>query len=140
MCFVIFSRRMNDWAQNSPIAPDVDVDVVPTPNQDAVKLMPGCDVTGQVRSIYIRSGDLEEHDDGPNSPALSRLGARLLRIEGVKSLLFGYDFITIERHPTADWDAIQACFVVHDVESAKSVACAHGFLISIFLYFRTRPC
>ena len=97
----------------------MDVDVCGTPNEDAVKMMPGCDVTGQVRAVYIRPGDLARHDDGRRSPALLRLAARLLAIEGTKSLLFGYDFITVERKPAADWDTIQASFVVH-VRKPKS--------------------
>ena len=88
----------------------VNVDVLSTPNEDAVKMVPGCDVTGQVRSVSVRPQDLSRSDSGAETSEFSRLAARLLAIDGVKSLLFGFDFITVEKDSSADWDAIQVDF------------------------------
>lgn len=100
----------------------VNVDVLSTPNEDAVKLVPGCDVTGQVRTISIRRRDLDAVAAGTHDfdTPLMQLARRLMCIQGVKALLFGYDFVTVEKEPLADWSAIQEAAVTLVAVAARA--------------------
>jgi hypothetical protein len=95
----------------------INVDVLTTPNDDAVKLMPGCDVTGEVRTVSIRQRDLVASTD---DTALLQLARQLLTIPGLKGLLFGYDFITLEKESSAEWETIEAAAVAV-VEAAGKI-------------------
>ena len=95
----------------------INVDVLTTPNDDAVKLMPGCDVTGEVRTVSIRRRDLVASTD---DTALLQLARQLLTIPGLKGLLFGYDFITLEKESSAEWETIEAAAVAV-VEAAGKI-------------------
>ena len=105
----------------------VNVDVLSTPNDDAVKLVPGCEVTGQVRTISIRRRDLDAVAAGTQDvdTPLMQLARRLMCIQGVKGLLFGYDFVTVEKEPLADWSGIQEAAVTL-VEVAARAALKDG--------------
>lgn len=106
----------------------VNVDVLTTPNEDAVKLMPGCDVTGQVRAVSIRHKDLAaaagDAAEGGEQDTMLQLARQLFAIRGVKGLLFGYDFVTLQKESDADWDAIQDS-AVRIIEKAARIA-LHG--------------
>jgi hypothetical protein len=95
----------------------INVDVLTTPNDDAVKLLPGCDVTGEVRTVSIRQKDLVASTD---DTALLQLARQLLTIPGLKGLLFGYDFITLEKESSAEWETIEAAAVAV-VEAAGKI-------------------
>lgn len=95
----------------------INVDVLTTPNDDAVKLLPGCDVTGEVRTVSIRQRDLVASND---DTALLQLARQLLTIPGLKGLLFGYDFITLEKESSAEWETIEAAAVAV-VEAAGKI-------------------
>ena len=101
----------------------VNVDVLTTPNENAVKLLPGCDVTGQVRTVSLRRKDLVAADT--ECPKLQRLAQQLLDIAGVSSLLFGFDFITLVKEDCAEWEAIQD-EAVRVVEAAARIALLEG--------------
>ena len=111
------SRRANGallhWRQRRGLSTEIpqihiNVDVLTTPNDDAVKLLPGCDVTGEVRTVSIRQKDLVASTD---DTALLQLARQLLTIPGLKGLLFGYDFITLEKESSAEWETIEAAAV-----------------------------
>ena len=82
----------------------INVDVLTTPNEDAVKLLPGCDVTGEVRTVSVRHKDLTASSE---DTALLQLARPLLAIPGLKGLLFGYDFITLEKESSFEWESIE---------------------------------
>ena len=82
----------------------INVDVLTTPNEDAVKLLPGCDVTGEVRTVSVRHKDLTASSE---DTALLQLARPLLAIPGLKGLLFGYDFITLEKESSFEWEGIE---------------------------------
>ncbi|XP_059192928.1 NFU1 iron-sulfur cluster scaffold homolog, mitochondrial [Centropristis striata] len=58
-----------------------------TPNPNSLKFLPGC--------IVLESGTM--NFDGPRDAHCSPLARQLFRIEGVKSVFLGPDFITITR-------------------------------------------
>ena len=65
-----------------------------TPNPDSVKWVVECELLGEERPVSLGPG---------TSKALSPLGARLLSIEGVGSVLLGDHSITVNREPHVDW-------------------------------------
>ncbi|PLW25308.1 hypothetical protein PCANC_26676 [Puccinia coronata f. sp. avenae] len=69
----------------------------PTPNTDALKFIPGCPV--------MKSGSREflAGDDTRPSP----LARSLLSVEGVKSVFFGPDFISINKESDAGWPTMK---------------------------------
>ncbi|KAM7350436.1 NFU1 iron-sulfur cluster scaffold homolog, mitochondrial-like [Cochliomyia hominivorax] len=69
-----------------------------TPNPDSLKFLPGVDVLGK-GSTY----------DFPSVSAAycSPLAKLLFRIEGVRSVFFGADFITISKQEDAEWGIIK---------------------------------
>ena len=73
------------------------------PTRRQVKMLPGCDVTGHVRTVSIRKKDV----DSAEKTSLLVLARTLLAIDGVTSLLFGYDFVTVVKDPCMEWEPIQ---------------------------------
>jgi len=63
--------------------------------------------------VSIRLKDL-----GPSSSAdtedttLQRLARQLFAIPGVTGLLFGYDFVTLEKTSSANWDSLQVWTII----------------------------
>ncbi|KAJ3343172.1 hypothetical protein HDU93_009722 [Gonapodya sp. JEL0774] len=70
------------------------IQVEDTPNPDSLKFKPGVPVMG--------SGPVLEYLDGRSSHA-SPLARRLFRIDGVKSVLLGPDFITVSKDSSDLW-------------------------------------
>lgn len=68
-----------------------------TPNPESLKFMPGCQV------MVMGSAEFYNKDEAINSP----LALRLFGIEGVKSMFFGPDFITVTKTDDADWETLQ---------------------------------
>ncbi|KAJ1479319.1 hypothetical protein T484DRAFT_1814732 [Baffinella frigidus] len=85
--------------------PLVNVDVIQTPNPDALKFVPGGEVTGSLRSVAVRAKDLES--GGEVEEGLARVARALLAVDGVASLLFGFDFVTVEKTAEVDWDGLE---------------------------------
>jgi hypothetical protein len=69
------------------------VRVEPTPNPNAVKFVVGEPVGGP--GTYVRGAEPQEE-----------FLAGLLQIEGVASVFFTADFVTISRAPEGSWDVI----------------------------------
>lgn len=82
---VLFSRQMFIQTQE-------------TPNPDSLKFLPGIDVLGQGSTM-----DFPTATSGHCSP----LAKILFRIDGVRSVFFGADFITISKHPEAEWSVLK---------------------------------
>jgi hypothetical protein len=74
----------------------VRIEVQPTPNVHALKF------TVDRRLTQGRSETYTSPDQAAGSP----LAQRLLRIPGVRMVFLLNDFVTVTRHPDADWDAI----------------------------------
>lgn len=68
-----------------------------TPNPATVKFLPG--------QVVMASGTAEfnENDDMTASP----LARRLFQINGVKSIFFGGDFISVTKDETVEWDQLR---------------------------------
>ena len=73
------------------------VEIQPTPNPNAVKLMLDRAIVGQPTSFF----NARAAEDHP-------LATKLFAIEGVTSLLLLGDFITINKSPAAMWADITA--------------------------------
>jgi Fe-S cluster biogenesis protein NfuA len=70
-----------------------------TPNQDALKFVPGRDVLGAgATSIEFLSGR-----DAHNSP----LAKKLFTVDGVKNIFYGPDFLTITKEESANWAVLK---------------------------------
>ncbi|ANB11270.1 Nfu1p [Sugiyamaella lignohabitans] len=66
-----------------------------TPNDDALKFLPSQEVLGDgARTIEYLSGR-----DAHSSP----LARKLFAVDGVRSVMFGPDFITVEKDPESNW-------------------------------------
>lgn len=72
------------------------IEVQPTPNMHALKF------TVDRRLTQGRSETYTSPDQAAGSP----LAQRLLRIPGVRMVFLLNDFVTVTRHPDADWDII----------------------------------
>ncbi|KEI38385.1 uncharacterized protein L969DRAFT_88825 [Mixia osmundae IAM 14324] len=65
-----------------------------TPNEDSIKFVPGVPVT--------TNGSTHEFTT-PTSALVSPLAVSLFSINGVKSVFYGPDFVTINKEPEASW-------------------------------------
>lgn len=65
-----------------------------TPNPDSLKFLPGTDVLGKGNTYDFPSVSAAYH---------SPLAKLLFRIEGVRAVFFGADFITISKEEETDW-------------------------------------
>uniref|UniRef100_A0A1L8E131 NFU1 iron-sulfur cluster scaffold homolog, mitochondrial n=1 Tax=Nyssomyia neivai TaxID=330878 RepID=A0A1L8E131_9DIPT len=70
-----------------------------TPNPDSLKFLPGRDVLGTGNTM-----DFPSIGSATGSP----LAKLLFRVEGVKSVFFGGDFITISKREEAEWGILKA--------------------------------
>lgn len=70
-----------------------------TPNPDSLKFLPGKDVLGKGNTM-----DFPTITAAQSSP----LAKLLFRVEGVKSVFFGGDFITISKAEDAEWAILKA--------------------------------
>lgn len=68
-----------------------------TPNPDSLKFLPGVDVLGN-GTMDFPTG---------TTTAGSPLAKLLFRIEGVRSVFFGADFITISKQEDAEWGILK---------------------------------
>ena len=71
----------------------MDVRVEPTPNPNATKFTLGVQVGGP--GTYVRGSEPEED-----------WAAELLDLDGIASVFFTADFVTISKTPDASWDEI----------------------------------
>ncbi|KAL5277780.1 NFU1 family protein [Megaselia abdita] len=70
-----------------------------TPNPDSLKFLPGVEVLGKGNTMDFPNGTTAQ-----GSP----LAKLLFRIDGVKGVFFGGDFITISKQEDAEWGVIKA--------------------------------
>ena len=69
-----------------------------TPNPDSLKFMPGVEVLGKGNTMDFSS---------VSSAYCSPLAKLLFRIDGVKGVFFGGDFVTISKLEDAEWRIIK---------------------------------
>ncbi|XP_073829491.1 NFU1 iron-sulfur cluster scaffold homolog, mitochondrial-like [Musca autumnalis] len=69
-----------------------------TPNPDSLKFLPGIDVLGKGNTYDF---------PGVSAAHCSPLAKLLFRIEGVRSVFFGSDFVTISKEEEAEWAVIK---------------------------------
>lgn len=69
----------------------------PTPNPSTLKFLPGCVVVAQ------GTVDFSSSEKASQSP----LATRLFAIDGVSSVFFGSDFITIGKNDDASWQVLK---------------------------------
>lgn len=74
---------------------NIFIQTEPTPNEDALIFKPGQEVLGGSKTVEFTS---------PQQAARkSRLAAELFTINGVSSIMFGPDFISVNKRPDALW-------------------------------------
>lgn len=69
-----------------------------TPNPDSLKFLPGVEVLGTGNTM-----DFPSVSSATGSP----LAKLLFRIEGVRSVFFGADFVTISKEEDAEWGILK---------------------------------
>uniref|UniRef100_A0A6P4EB02 NFU1 iron-sulfur cluster scaffold homolog, mitochondrial n=1 Tax=Drosophila rhopaloa TaxID=1041015 RepID=A0A6P4EB02_DRORH len=69
-----------------------------TPNPDSLKFLPGVEVLGKGNTYDFPNGTTAH-----NSP----LAKLLFRVEGVRGVFFGADFVTISKQEGAEWSLIK---------------------------------
>lgn len=69
-----------------------------TPNPDSLKFLPGVDVLGQGSTLDFPTG---------SSAHCSPLAKLIFRIDGVRSVFFGPDFITVSKLEEAEWNLLK---------------------------------
>jgi Fe-S cluster biogenesis protein NfuA len=68
-----------------------------TPNPETLKFLPGCVVMPEGTASYLLGQPCD------NSP----LANQLLKIDGVKGVFFGSDFVTITKDSSFDWSVVK---------------------------------
>lgn len=69
-----------------------------TPNHNALKFLPGSEVSGSGPVFYNNSAEVKGE---------SQLALKLFYIEGVEAVFYGYDFITITKNESSSWDILK---------------------------------
>ena len=64
-----------------------------TPNQDSLQFLPGREV------LPGSTAEFRNYKEAQRSP----LALKLFRLEGVKNVFYGPDFITVNKDPEVDW-------------------------------------
>uniref|UniRef100_A0A0K8TTC9 NFU1 iron-sulfur cluster scaffold homolog, mitochondrial n=1 Tax=Tabanus bromius TaxID=304241 RepID=A0A0K8TTC9_TABBR len=87
-----------NWVPANMIVRSMFIQTQDTPNPDSLKFLPGVDV--------LEKGNTMDFPNSSNAHC-SPLAKLLFRVEGVRSVFFGSDFITISKHEEADWSIIK---------------------------------
>ncbi|CAN6595162.1 nifU-like protein, mitochondrial [Trichomonascus vanleenenianus] len=95
--FVKQASRLSAF-QRPMLARSMFIQTSPTPNDDALKFLPSQPVLGGTATVEFLSGR-EAHS--------SPLARKLFAIDGVRSVLFGNDFITVEKANDSNWNLLK---------------------------------
>ncbi|XP_011177517.1 NFU1 iron-sulfur cluster scaffold homolog, mitochondrial [Zeugodacus cucurbitae] len=87
-----FSLPLNQYRRN------MFIQTQDTPNPDSLKFLPGTDVLGKGNTYDFPS---------VSAAYCSPLAKLLFRIEGVRGVFFGADFITVSKEEETDWAIIK---------------------------------
>lgn len=70
-----------------------------TPNVDALKFFPGCKILEEIGATieFVRAADT----------AQAPLARKLFAIDGIKSVLYGSDFVTVNKDPFLQWGQLK---------------------------------
>lgn len=98
------ARQQNGWQGGITTATtrrSLFIQTEATPNPDSIKFLPGREVLTQEQAVdnqgfYATRADSDEI-------ARSPLAKEIFKIDGVKSIYFGTDFITVTKLTTAHW-------------------------------------
>lgn len=85
------------------------IQVEDTPNEHALKFIPGKPVTAGLdpeHPFYRKT--VEFTSSTAANLRLSRLARELFRLDGLDSVMFGPDFISISKNPQTNWDHLKA--------------------------------
>lgn len=69
-----------------------------TPNPNSLKFYPGCDVLEEGKTVDFPNA---------NSAQISPLGRQLFRIDGVRNVFLGFDYVTVTKHEENPWNIIK---------------------------------
>lgn len=83
--------------QHQPAARTMFIQTQSTPNPNSLKLIPGVPV--------LESGTLNFNT--PSAATVSPLARHLFRLDGVKNVFFGLDFITVTKDEDSEWDVLK---------------------------------
>ncbi|CAK9437461.1 uncharacterized protein LODBEIA_P18390 [Lodderomyces beijingensis] len=89
------SSRAARWTQS---VRTLFIQTAETPNEQALKFLPSTSILGENETREFLSGR-EAH--------CSPLAVRLFSIDGVKSIMFGSNFITVEKSPHYEWPLLK---------------------------------
>ncbi|KAI8590990.1 NFU1 iron-sulfur cluster scaffold-like protein, mitochondrial [Geranomyces variabilis] len=92
----VASASRRPWASSVQIR-TMFIQTESTPNVDSLKFKPGVPVLPSATAEFLT----------PRDAMSSPLAAALFRIDGVQSVFFGNDFITITRDPDANWQLMR---------------------------------
>ncbi|XP_037046649.1 NFU1 iron-sulfur cluster scaffold homolog, mitochondrial-like [Bradysia coprophila] len=84
--------------QFAPVIRSMFIQTQDTPNPDSLKFLPGIEVLGQGSTLDFPTG---------SSAYCSPLAKLIFRIEGVRSVFFGPDFITVSKLEDAEWSLLK---------------------------------
>lgn len=84
--------------QFAPMSRSMFIQTQDTPNPDSLKFLPGVEVLGQGTTLDFPTG---------SSAYCSPLAKLIFRIEGVRSVFFGPDFITVSKLEDAEWSLLK---------------------------------
>ncbi|KAJ1865753.1 hypothetical protein LPJ78_002441 [Coemansia sp. RSA 989] len=74
-----------------------------TPNEDALRFIPGVPVLDNAEESALRTVEFTSPREGLGSP----LATRLFSIEGVRGVMFGSDFVTVRKEPDYPWQLMK---------------------------------
>lgn len=83
------------------------IQIEETPNPNTLKFLPGIEIMPQGQSASFRSAD-----DCKNS----KLAKLLLEVDGVESVFFGSEFMSITKAETINWQSLKAIIVATIVD------------------------
>jgi len=71
----------------------------PTPNPNSMKFIPD--------GLEVAGNNITEYKNKSQAFGKSKLAEQLFEISGIESILFGSDFITVNKSESKDWSAIK---------------------------------
>merc|ERR1719481_2299010 len=69
-----------------------------TPNPNSLKFYPGCEVLEEGQTVYFPNA---------NSAQISPLARQLFRIDGIRNVFLGHDYVTVTKHEENPWNVVK---------------------------------
>ncbi|OMH80921.1 NifU-like protein [Zancudomyces culisetae] len=96
------------------------IQVETTPNQNALKFIPGTKVLESTSTVEFTS---------PKASIKSPLASRLFSVSGVETVLFGSDFISISKNPDSEWHVLKPeifSIIIDHLSSGQPILSNHS--------------